>query len=427
MGDRRNPIGLTFGQGKENDIRMVYQICDDGKDFISLRKISVMGKERVNCNGEQSRKESINSQVCNLKDEAHTCPLISIITITYNAEKELPATMQSVAEQSFHDFEHIIIDGASKDKTLEIASGFQSLYQEDISPEMSSENAFEPVQKNNIKEEVSRKNNQSIDQSLKVDDYRKDNQDIDQSLKDNDSRKNNQSIDQSLKDNDSRKENHGIDQSLKDNDSRKDNQGIEQSLKVSERELRIYSEPDKGLYDAMNKGLRKARGKYILFLNAGDAFHDKNVLEAYAEAAKGDPDIIYADTVIVDEKRNLIGPRHLSVPERLSYKSFSKGMLVCHQAFMVKRSLAPEYDLTYRFSADYDWTLKCLKQTDSSHCVNLEMTAIDYLANGTTDKNKLKSLKERFRIMSKNYGLLPTIANHISFIYRALKRKSRHN
>jgi glycosyltransferase involved in cell wall biosynthesis len=51
----------------------------------------------------------------------HDTPLFSIITITYNAANELPATMRSVAEQSFTDFEHLIIDGASKDNTLEVA------------------------------------------------------------------------------------------------------------------------------------------------------------------------------------------------------------------------------------------------------------------------------------------------------------------
>lgn len=319
-----------------------------------------MSEERVRNNHIQSEKKTLSSRRDNVCADGVRQPLISIITITYNAGKELPATMQSVVEQTFHDYEHILIDGASKDNTLEIASGFHRLYQESLSGETDSVSAT-GQEKNKKDEEVSRKNDP------------------------------------------------GINRSIKGNDSLS--------------KLRIYSEPDKGLYDAMNKGLRKARGKYILFLNAGDAIHEKKVLEAYAEASKSDPDIIYADTVIVDEKRNLIGPRHLSVPEKLTYKSFSKGMLVCHQAFMVKRALTPEYDLTYRFSADYDWTLKCLKQTDATRCVNLKLVAIDYLTNGTTDKNKLKSLRERFRIMSRNYGLLPTVANHISFIFRALKRK----
>lgn len=241
-------------------------------------------------------------------------PLISIITITFNAAGTLPPTMKSVAEQNFHDFEHIIIDGASSDNTLAVAS------------ELATDS------------------------------------------------------------------------------------------------LRILSEKDKGLYDAMNKGLRLAKGKYVLFLNAGDAFHSPDTLRLYGHAAERNPDIIYADTVIVDNQRNFLKPRHLSAPRILSFESFAKGMLVCHQAFMVKKEIAPAYNLDYRFSADYDWTVKCLKKSRPGKCINLNCVAIDYLSDGMTDKNKLKSLRERFAIMHRHYGLLTTVSNHLLFIGRALSR-----
>ena len=159
----------------------------------------------------------------------HDTPLFSIITITYNAANELPATMRSVAEQSFTDFEHLIIDGASKDNTLEVAKS--------LGTEM----------------------------------------------------------------------------------------------------MTIYSEPDKGLYDAMNKGLAKARGEYLIFLNAGDAFHAADTLQKMATASKSSPDIIYGDTDLVDAQRRFVAKRHLSAPKQLTFDSFKRGMLVCHQAFVVRR------------------------------------------------------------------------------------------
>lgn len=186
--------------------------------------------------------------------------------------------------------------------------------------------------------------------------------------------------------------------------------------------LRILSERDNGLYDAMNKGLDMARGQYILFLNAGDSFHSPDTLMAYARKAACKPDIIYADTVIVDSERRIIAPRHLSAPDILTFESFAKGMLICHQAFMVRTDIAPKYDLTYRFSADYDWTVKCIKRSTPGKCVNLNTVAIDYLQDGLTDRNKIKSLRERFNIMCKHYGMTHTIVNHISFMARALKR-----
>lgn len=240
-------------------------------------------------------------------------PLISVITITYNAASTLEATMKSVASQTFRDFEHIVVDGASKDDTLAIARRFEG--------------------------------------------------------------------------------------------------------------TRILSEPDKGLYDAMNKGMRLARGKYLLFLNSGDALHTDKTLALYAERARHGDDIIFGDTIIVDADRRIICPRHLSAPQKLSFKSFASGMLICHQAFMVRKEIAPQYDLQYRFSADYDWTVKCIRAAKPDRCHNLNAITIDYLRDGLTDNNRLKSLKERYRIMCNHYGTLPTITRHIGFIFRALRRK----
>lgn len=242
-------------------------------------------------------------------------PLISIITITYNAAETLPLTMLSVAEQSCSDFEHLIIDGASSDNTILIAR------------------------------------------------------------------------------------------------------------QMGTPTLRIISEPDKGLYDAMNKGLRQARGKYVLFLNAGDRFHSSESLDLYAAAAKSKtPDIIYGDTDIVDARGRRIGPRHLSAPAILTLDSFSRGMLICHQAFMVRKAIAPRYDTDFRFSADYDWTIRCIKASRPGDRVNLRAITIDYLSDGLTDHNKRASLIERFRIMAHHYGMLNAIIAHLSFIPRALKR-----
>ena len=160
-------------------------------------------------------------------------PLISIITVTFNAEKVIGKTLSSIRQQTFKDFEYIVIDGASKDLTLKL---------------------------------------------------------------------------------------------------------------VNQAEIpgtKIISEPDKGLYDAMNKGLRLAKGKYVIFLNAGDTFYSPETLAHYASQAEKDKDIIYGDTIIVDQEGNKIADRHLSVPENLTKDSFADGMLICHQAFMVKKDLAP--------------------------------------------------------------------------------------
>lgn len=179
----------------------------------------------------------------------------------------------------------------------------------------------------------------------------------------------------------------------------------------------VTSEPDKGLYDAMNKGLRRATGRYLIFLNAGDALHAPDTLRKIADSIeKTAPDIVYGETALVDSARRFVAMRRLQAPEHLSVKSFRMGMLVCHQAFIVRREIAPEYDLCYRFSADYDWCIRCMQAART--IVNTHETLIDYLNEGVTTANRKASLRERYRIMCRYYGTLPTFLRHLWFAVR---------
>ena len=186
----------------------------------------------------------------------------------------------------------------------------------------------------------------------------------------------------------------------------------------------VWSEPDKGLYDAMNKALKKAKGEYLIFLNAGDAFATPETLARIAVKAQDHPDVIYGQTQLVDDQRKVVGMRHLTAPAVLDWKSFKDGMLVCHQAFIARRELCPEYNLNYRFSADYDWCIKVLRQSQSTAYVGDE-PIISYLSEGLTTENHKKSLRERYRIMCHYYGTVPTMLRHVKFALRHLLRKVR--
>ena len=186
----------------------------------------------------------------------------------------------------------------------------------------------------------------------------------------------------------------------------------------------LVSERDKGLYDAMNKGIERATGDYLCFLNAGDSFHAPDVLEKMvASIAQKEtlPDILYGETAEVDEERNFVRMRRLQAPEKLDWRSFRHGMLVCHQAFFARRILAPAYDLKYRFSADVDWCIRVMKK--SKDIVNTNVVIVDYLQNGLSLQNHRASLMERFSIMAKHYGLLPTMLRHAWFVVRAIIKR----
>lgn len=235
---------------------------------------------------------------------------LSVITVTFNAEKTIKRTLESVRNQSYPHIEHIIVDGKSKDATMALVQRYDN-------PKM-----------------------------------------------------------------------------------------------------RRISEPDKGLYDAMNKGAQMATGDYLCFLNAGDTFFDNDTVEKMMCALPKEncPDILYGETAIVDDNGAFLHMRRLKTPEKLSWKSFRQGMRVCHQAFILKRTLFEPYDLKYRFSSDFDWCVRMMKKSDTIH--NTHLTLIRYLNEGMTTQNHKASLKERYRIMTKHYGSISTFFYHIWFVIR---------
>ena len=148
----------------------------------------------------------------------------TVVTCTYNAEKELQRTLDSVQRQTYCNIEHIIMDGGSRDRTLQLVKAYQH--------------------RNAVGE--------------------------------------------------------------------------------SSHEIVVISEPDKGLYDAMNKSIDRATGDYLVFMNAGDTFPTADTLE-YVEGCVGEgevlPGVLYGDTDIVDEMGHFLRHRRLAPPKKLTWRS----------------------------------------------------------------------------------------------------------
>ena len=256
--------------------------------------------------------------------------VFSIITCTYNAESVLQRTLDSVLEQTYSHVEHIIVDGASTDATLNMVEAYR--------------------------------------QKSDAEDWC--------------------------------------------------------------HEVRVKSEPDRGLYDAMNKGIQRATGQYVLFLNAGDTFPSADTLELVAESVgEGEepPAVLYGDTDVVDDDGRFLRHRRLSPPRRLTWRSFMKGMLVCHQAFYARTDLAKvtPYDLHYRFSADVDWCIRIMRLARRRRLPmrNVGAVVVNFLDGGMTTTNHRASPKERFHVMAHHYGFVPTVIMHAWFVVRSLFKK----
>ena len=256
----------------------------------------------------------------------------TVVTITYNAEKVLQRTLDSVYGQTYEGVEHLIVDGASKDNTLQMAEAYKE------------------------KSDASGNGHKVI----------------------------------------------------------------------------ILSEPDHGIYDAMNKGLTQASGDYVVFLNAGDFFPAANTLADIVHQchlnefpAAERPGVLYGNTDIVDGEGRFLHPRRLQPPAKLTWKSFRNGMLVCHQAFYARTDIAKntQYDTRYRFSADVDWCIRIMKAAAKENVPlhNLHMVVANYTEEGQTTLHHRESLLERFRVMARHYGWFSTIVMHVWFVFRSVR------
>ncbi len=253
----------------------------------------------------------------------------TIVTVTYNAADVLQPTLDSVLRQTHKAVEHLIVDGASGDATLQLAGAYRQL----------------------------------------------------------------------------------------------------SARRHTGHEVAVVSEPDDGLYFAMNKAIGMATGDYILFLNAGDRLPAPDTLARVAATAGGEPlpGVLYGDTDVVDAGGRFVRHRRLSPPDRLTWKSFRQGMLVCHQAFYARTDLAraTPFDTSLSYSADVDWCIRVMKAADARRLPLRRVQGVValFLDGGMTTSHHRASLRERFQVMRRHYGLAVTVAMHLWFVVRGLLRR----
>ncbi|WPU93545.1 glycosyltransferase family 2 protein [Mucilaginibacter sabulilitoris] len=179
--------------------------------------------------------------------------------------------------------------------------------------------------------------------------------------------------------------------------------------KYSDRVSKLISEKDKGIYDAMNKGLAIATGDYVIFMNSGDEFYAPDTV-AKVFATSPDADIYYGETEMINDEGQSLGQRRHKAPEVFTWLDFKYGMSISHQAIYIKRTLTEPYDMRYQLSADIDWIIKAAKK--AKKIVNVNSYVAKYLVGGMSKKKHRQSLQERFNIMKRYYGLIPTVLNH---------------
>jgi glycosyltransferase involved in cell wall biosynthesis len=222
---------------------------------------------------------------------------ITVVTVAYNAEKDIEFTMRSVLGQSYVNLEYLVIDGKSEDKTVEIANQIKNSY----------------------------KNENTVD-------------------------------------------------------------------------IKIYSEKDSGIYDAMNKAIDIATGEWMIFMNAGDEFFSADVISTifskhYEENIKG----VYGNTErFADDWNKTI------IAHPLEEIRTGLPLPFCHQSVFVRTSILKEikFDTNYKQAADYNFFMQCFLKNYKFEKRNIVVSR--YAMGGISETNTVFHLKEKIMIREVN-------------------------
>jgi putative colanic acid biosynthesis glycosyltransferase len=176
-------------------------------------------------------------------------------------------------------------------------------------------------------------------------------------------------------------------------------------LKLKKKGIQVLasSEPDEGIYDAMNKGVQRTSGEWCIFMNAGDAFYQNDALRRLSQYCANDFDIIYGDAAhCYREKINIYKAKDSSE------LTFKKGMEFCHQSTLIKTSLLRKrgYDITYKIASDYDFFVYGFRNSAKFCHVNC-----------------IVSIFQKDGISSTNGGLVKLENNQVQFKYNLIQRK----
>lgn len=186
----------------------------------------------------------------------------------------------------------------------------------------------------------------------------------------------------------------------------------------------LVSEPDEGLYDAMNKGLKMATGEWVMFLNIGDSFHSKSALSSMSQyiSNHGAVDMLYGDIVVRDAYSKSKIKRF---PRKLS-RFFLYRSMICHQSILARRNvfeIIGDFNTSYRLLADKDWLLRFLEAGHT--CRHAGSIICTWEAGGLSYDEKL-SRKERSSIHRAHYSRFDRMTYALGWFFLIIYNRIRN-
>ncbi len=183
------------------------------------------------------------------------------------------------------------------------------------------------------------------------------------------------------------------------------------------------SEPDKGLYDAMNKGVGLAAGDWINFMNVGDGFFEPDTVSAVARHMQENADLIYGHCQMV------YGPEFSVTWKAGATTDLWKGMIFRHQSLFTRTAICKSlpFDLDYRISGDFAFIYSCYRSRFRFRPLDLTVSSV--MLGGFSDLNLVHAMRENRRAVVRHdgslkvrlyYGSMIVLLRIKSFIKRVL-------
>jgi glycosyltransferase involved in cell wall biosynthesis len=199
-----------------------------------------------------------------------------------------------------------------------------------------------------------------------------------------------------------------------------------QAIVKSFKDLRIhfYSEPDMGVYDAMNKGIEKAKGEWIFFLGSDDKFHDHEVLSDIAKVAKlSKKSVIYGDAQL-DGKVSWAKGEKIYGGKFTLYRLLRRN--ICHQAIFYKRRFLQQhqlkYNLSYSVSADWDLNLRAWLVNPFHYYPRIISS---FTAGGISSEGKVDGYQQAIPKFYKKYYINPytnPVSRFLFGLYKMIRK-----
>jgi putative colanic acid biosynthesis glycosyltransferase len=192
--------------------------------------------------------------------------------------------------------------------------------------------------------------------------------------------------------------------------------GTKEWLQSNSKSIKYISEPDRGIYDAMNKGIYMAKGNYLIFMNSGDEFYNNNVLFKVNEnivKSKSNPVIYYGDSIDIAED----GTEFYRKAKKQS--SIKYGMITQHQAMFFHRDYVPKnaYSEKFKLSADYGLIAQVLLNNPPDKTIRLKFPICKFKMGGVNESKRFNALKEDYLIRKEVMGLSTMEASYLYLLH----------